>query len=287
MTDALQLPVGRFVSGDLTTKRTTGHDGKPLPEDKQRFEFGIAVNKTAPELPAIFATLQQEAMIQHGHVPAVQQFQLQGYSWKITDGDKPNAKGETNSNTAGHFVFWFSSSYPPRTCDQQNAQCDPATVKRGYFVDVVFNARNNGATGTQAGIYLNPEWVRLIAFGEEITGGRSAAVAFANAPVPTQLPPGASATPVASHAAPGMPAAAPVAQAVPVGVTGQPLPGNVAPGVVAPTAAPATPAPAPAQGLPTASPINAAQGLPAPAHDFVDSAITGQVPGQPLPGMPS
>lgn len=275
MTDALQLPVGRFVSGSLTEKRTTGHDGKPLAEDKQRFEFGVAVLKTDPALPQVFAALQAEAMTQHGQYPAVQQFQLQGYSWKVSDGDKPNQRGETNSDTAGCFVFWFSSGYPPRTCDQQNSNCDPSTIKRGYFVDVVFNVKNNGATGNQAGIYLNPEWVRLIAFGEEITGGRSAAEAFANAPVPTALPPGASPTPVAGHAAPGMPTTAPA-------------PGNVAPGAAQPPVNNAAPAPAPVQPSPTASPYNA-PGQPAPAHDFVQNA-TGQppvAPGQPLPGMPS
>jgi hypothetical protein len=265
MSNSIQLPVGRFVSGSITEKRTTGHDGKPLPEDKQRFEFGVAVDKNATELPAIFAQLQAVAMKQHAGYPSVTNFSLEGYSWKISDGDKPNAQGQVNADTARHFVFWFSSSYPVRTCDQQNTQCDPSMIKRGYFVDVVFNAKNNGATGQQAGIYLNPEWMRFIAYGQEIVSGRSAAAAF-GAPAPTTLPAGASATPLAGQAAPGMAPA--------------PVPGNVAPVAGQPTAAPATPAPTPAQGLPTASPTSAA---PAPAHDLVNNAVTGQ----PLPGMPS
>lgn len=293
MSNSIQLPVGRFVSGSITEKRTTGHDGKPLAEDKQRFEFGVAVDKNAPELPAIFGQLQAVAMEKHAGYPSVTNFSLQGYSWKISDGDKPNAQGQVNSDTAGHFVFWFSSSYPVRTCDQNNTQCDPNMIKRGFYVDVVFNAKNNEATGTQAGIYLNPEWLRFIAYGQEIVSGRSAAAAF-GAPAPTTLPAGASATPLAGQAAPGMapaPAAAPVAQAVPNAMTATMVaPGNVAPVAGQQIAAPATLAPAPAQGLSTASPGNVA---PAPAHDLVNAAVGQQpaapqaVPGQPLPGMPS
>lgn len=279
MSNSIQLPVGRFVSGSVTEKRKLDHRGDPLAEDKQRFEFGVAVDKNAPELPAVFGQLQAVAMEKHAGYPSVTNFQLQDYSWKISDGDKPNAKGQVNADTAGHFIFWFSSSYPVRTCDQNNTQCDPNMIKRGFYVDVVFNAKNNGSTGQQAGIYLNPEWLRFIAYGQEIVSGRSAADAF-GAPAPTTLPAGASATPLAAHAAPGV---APTPAAAP-------MPGNVAPVAGAPTAAPATPAPAPAQGLPTASPGNVA---PAPAHDLVNAAVGQQpaapqgVPGQPLPGMPS
>lgn len=269
MTDPILLPVGRFVSGSLTEVRTTGHDGKPLPEEKQRFEFGVAVRKDDPALPGVFQQLQAEAMINHGSNPAVTQFQLQGYSWKVSDGDRANSQGVKNDNTTGCYVFWFSSSYPPRTCDNQNTPNDPASIKRGYFVDVVFNAKNNGATGAQAGIYLNPEWVRLIAYGEEITAGRSAADAFGNAPAPSpsQLPPGASATPVSSTAAPGM-----SGNAAPASGAAQPTPNNAAP------------APAPAGSSPTASPSSA----PQPAHDIVQNATGQPGPnGGPLPGLPS
>lgn len=253
MTDLLNLPVGRFVSGSITEKRTTGHDGQPLPEDKQRFEFGVAVRKDDPGLPAIFGAMQAEAMTQHGGIPAVQNFQLDGYSWKVNDGDKPNRQGAVNENTTGCFVFYFSSSYPPQTVNAQNTMIDPTEIKRGYFVDVAFNVKNNGKTGGQAGVYVNPTHVRLIAFGEEIRGGVDANTAFANTPAPTNLPPGASATPVASTPAPG-------------------TAGNAAP---APAASPAQAAPAPNSA--TASPTNAA---PQPAHDFVQNAT---LPG----GMPS
>ena len=313
MSNSIQLPVGRFVSGSLTEKRTQGHDGKSIAEDKQRFEFGVAVDKNAPELPAIFGQLQAVAMEKHAGYPSVTAFQLQGYSWKISDGDKPNAQGQVNPDTARHFVFWFSSSYPVRTCDQNNTQCDPNMIKRGFYVDVVFNAKNNEATGTQAGIYLNPEWLRFIAYGQEIVSGRSAADAF-GAPAPTTLPAGASATPLAGQAAPGMapapaaapgmapaPAAAPGMAPAPAAAPGmapapaaapvaQAVPGNVAPVAGQQIAAPATPAPTPAQVSPTVSPGNAA---PAPAHDLVNAAVGQQpaapqaVQGQPLPGMPS
>ena len=265
MIDSLQLPVGRFVSGSLTDKRITDHNGKPqLDESKHRFEFGIAVDKNNPALPAIFGALHAEAMTQHAGHPSVANFTLAGYSWKVTDGDKPNRDGNVNANTAGHFVFWFSTSYAPNTCDQNNVQCDPKMIERGYFVDVVFNARNNGASGDQAGLYLNPEWVRFIAYGEKIATGRSAEQAF-GAPAPMgALPPGASATPLAGQPAPGV----------------APTPGNAAPAAVQPATNHAAPAPA------TASPTSA----PQPAHDLVQNA-TGQPAAAPavagLPGLPS
>jgi hypothetical protein len=258
MNDLLNLPVGRFVSGSITDKRTTGHDGQPLPEDKQRFEFGVAVRKDDAGLVAIFGAMKGEAASQHGALPAVQAFDLNGYSWKVTDGDKPNRKGQVNENTTGCYVFWFSSSYPPQTVNAQNTMIDATEIKRGYYVDVAFNVKNNGKSGQQAGIYVNPTHVRLIAYGEEIRGGIDANAAFANTPAPTSLPPGASATPVASTPAPGT-APAPA--------------GNAAP---APAASPAQAAPAP--NSVTASPTNAAP-APAPAHDFVQNAT---LPG----GMP-
>jgi hypothetical protein len=53
----------------------------------------------------------------------------------------------------------------------------------------------NGATGAQAGIYLNPNIVRLLGFGERIMSGPTPDQAFADRPA--ALPAGASATPVA------------------------------------------------------------------------------------------
>jgi hypothetical protein len=39
--------VGRFVNGSITEKRTKDSDNREIPLDKQRFEFGVAFEKTA------------------------------------------------------------------------------------------------------------------------------------------------------------------------------------------------------------------------------------------------
>jgi hypothetical protein len=248
MTENIITPVGRFVSGSLTERQKTDFDGKPIAEEDQRFSFGVAFRKDDPKINELFTYLHGAAMSnpQHAALPAVQAFDLGGYSWKIKDGDAPNAKGSVSENTKGHWVAYLSSSFPIKCCDASNAQIDAADVKRGFFVDLVVNAKSNGITDPKrAGIYLNPEWVRLIAFGPEIQGGIDAATAFASAPPPAQLPPGASATPLPGSAPsqsmmqpapgatplPGQPTPAPGTTPLP----GQPAPdfvNNVAPGVV-------------------------------------------------------
>ena len=233
-------PVGRFVSGSLTDLRTKDYQGRPL--DNPHYDFGVAIRKDDAALPAFLQGLTAYAKGAYAHAPTVQQHidgwlqTLAGFSMKITDGDKANQKGNVNENTRGCFVIWFSSNFEIQACNAQNTQIDPATIKRGWFVDVAGNAAINGLTDGNAGIYMNPNWVRLIAEGDEITGSVDPNTAFGGAPVPTQLPPGAR--PVGS--APAVPTAA--------GLPGTGLPG-----------APATPAPgaAPAPGLPgmaTASP---------------------------------
>lgn len=250
MTDNIVTPVGRFVSGSITEKRTTDYENRPLPEDKQTYQFGIAIRKDDPGIGAVFTYIHGVAASVHAAHPSVANFNLDGYSWKVKDGDKPNTKGVVGENVAGCYVFFFSSSYPVRTCDASNADIAPADVYRGCYVDMVINANNNDLQGDRAGIYLNPVFMRMVAHGKPILGGVDAATAFGNA-APAALPPGASATP--------LPGSAPSAV-----MTGAPTP-----------AAPAHTAPTPATSA------------PAPAHDFVQNATQQAAPSVPgLPGMP-
>jgi hypothetical protein len=191
-------PVGRFVSGSLTEKRTHDGSNRPIEPDKQRFEFGLAIAKNDPGLVPMLQGIAVFAKSQYAHAPHVatridQWFQtLDGFSMKVSDGDKPNTRGEVNKNMAGHFVIWFSSSFPPLAANAQNQQIDAATIKRGWYVDVAATCAVNGLTDHNAGIYMNPTCVRLIAEGEEILGGMTVENALANAPAaPTSLPPGA------------------------------------------------------------------------------------------------
>jgi hypothetical protein len=225
----------------------------------------------------VLGYIQGVAMQNHAHLPAVQNFTFDGYSWKIKDGDAPNREGRVNDATAGCWVFYFSTSYPINACDRRdpiNPKIDPSEIKRGYYVDLVMNATSNGLSGGQEGVYLNPVWVGFVAYGEEIRGGVDANTAFGGAQ-PAQLPPGASRTPLPGSApsgammgtAPGNPAPAPAAVLTAPNPAGSPLPG------------------------PTASPGNAP--APPPHHGFVDNATapaTAQpASAQPLrgPGLPS
>ena len=213
MTDTCITPVGRFVSGSLTEKRTTDYENRPLPEEKQHYAFGVAFTKTDPKMPEVFAYVQAAARQGHASLPAVENFDLNGYSWKIKDGDAPNARGEVSANTAGCYVFYFNSMYPVNCCDQTNATLPTEAIYRGCYVDMVISAKSNGLRGDKAGIYLNPNWMRFIANGEKITGGVDAKTAFGGH-TPAALPQGASANPVASSA-PSAAMTAPAAPAAP------------------------------------------------------------------------
>ena len=46
--DGLFTPGGRLVMGSLTEKDDKDYDGKAIPDEKQRYFFGVAVPKDAP-----------------------------------------------------------------------------------------------------------------------------------------------------------------------------------------------------------------------------------------------
>ena len=200
----MTTPVGRFVSGSLTETRKIDMDNRPIAEDKQQYEFGVAVRKDDPAIAGVLQSIGAHAWQEYAQFPQIQQiigqynFEARGFSWKIGDGDAPNRQGKKNENTAGCYVFYFKSSFAIRCCDQKNAEISAESIKRGYYVDVAFSVAGNGETGERAGIYINPQIVRFCAYGQEIVGGISANEAFGGAHAPTHLPPGASQTPLAS-----------------------------------------------------------------------------------------
>lgn len=286
----------RFVSGDMDKLRTEDHKKRPIAPDKQAFEFGLAVAKDNQALPAMFQAIcahlwqecaQQPAILQKIQT-AMQYFPLyvtshnphamDGFSWKIWDGDTPNEKGEVSEHTRGHWVFFFKSKFPITCGNSQNAEIPVTAIKRGDYVDVAFKCAWNGLTGAdEAGVYLNPQVVRLIFEGPAIGGGQiSVKDAFANTPQPQyQMPAGAKA-----------PGALPVTAANPMAMPG---------GAPIPTAAP-QPAPmtAPQPGFPGA-PTTPGPGAPAAFPAGNAPSPTG-FPGNPAvqphptfangPGMP-
>lgn len=276
------LPVGRFVSGSMTKKKTQTGRGQPIPENKQQFEFGIAISKTAPETQVFFQQLQQaahQAFVGTTYQATVGQYidnwfqTMAGFSMKIADGDKPAAStGKVNENTVGHFVVWFSSNYPP-TCFTMGGQpIDAASIERGYFVDGMcgINANSN-APGDGIGIYMNPDMIRFAKTGPVITGGPDFNAMLAKMPIPTGIDP--NATPVSSPpagVAPMQPAGAPQMGAPAQQPTTVPQPGAPAqPPMQPPASQPMVPqsqpmgAPAqPPMGVPATPPATPAGGAP-------------------------
>lgn len=272
MAEKLQFftPVGRFVSGDLTTKRDKDNQGRPIEPDKQRFEFGIAFAKTDPQIGQLIQQIAGFAYQEYSKVaPHIAQRvanwmqTLDGFSMKISNGDAPNSRGQVNPNTVGHWVFWFSTAIDVGgAIAPSNAQIPLDRIKRGYFVDIAGSVAINGLTDNNAGIYMNPTYVRLVAEGDEIVGGIDPQTLFANHAAPTQLPPGAR--PIGS--APALP------------------PGSGIPGVGMP-GMPGQPAAQPAMGMPGQPAAQPTQPQQAPAPGFTNPAM-GAPAGMPM-GAPA
>lgn len=226
----LQTPVGRLVTGSLTTPSLTDMHGKP--RAKPQFFYGIAVRKDDPALPELFGKTYQHAFAGYAQYPHIQDRMLTPrnpadphgqryiaigwaglqFAWKIEDGDapkvdrnNPTVPAAPNPLTVGCWVFKFSSIYAPRVVNGQNQVLDANQVAMGSFVDVAYNIEVNGKTDHTAGIYANPTFLRWLAYGQEIVRGPQPDQVFKGG-VPTALPPGASHTPIPPAGAPGGPA---------------------------------------------------------------------------------
>lgn len=310
-----QLPVGRMISGSVKELRTTDHQGQPLAEDAYHWYIGLAVEKSNPKVIEIIHNLF--GLAQRGYARDAGAMALiglglgpfgpgqKGFSWKVKDGDERNPDGTLkNEHGAGCFIFHLSNNFPIKVGNAQNVEIDPKTVERGYFVDASVSACVNEQTGDRAGIYLNLQAVRLIAYGEIIQGGQSLGQMFGDAPAQyAALPPGASAMPIAAPSMGGAPVPMQQPQPAPQMMpqqqmqpapVGMPLPGAVpqmqpapAPQMM-PQQQPQMMQPAPVAGmpLPGAVPQQAQYLQPGNVH-----AAAMPLPGAPVaqqqPNMPS
>jgi hypothetical protein len=269
-------PVGRIVWGSLYEPRTKDFDGNPLTKKHgpdagkpdQRFEFGLAVPKTAAHWAQeswgrIIWETAHAAFPGGDRSPAMSPT----FSWKITDGDSKVISAKSKSKIppceregyAGHWVLTFSSVFAPRIYDARDVNNPilmdlPNAIVPGYAVQVIGTVAGN--TGASPGIYLNHNAVGLRAYMPEIrTTGVDVTGKFGGA-----LPPGASTVPVGGFAASApAPAAVPPAYvapptaAAPVAVVPAPamlgIPPTLAP-PPPPAATPAAPARAPHKGIP-------------------------------------
>lgn len=250
-------PVGRLVWGSHTERQTSDYNGNQYDPGKGPFTFGVAIRKDNPDVAALLTGIYTQAVAGYpnnqnviGRINNEWQTAFANglFKFKIKDGDRPNDEGTLNPNTAGCWVFGFQTQQAPKATHwnvipgvPNNGEIDPKLIERGYYVDVSMSYRVNGLTDGNAGIYLNPNAVRLIAYGEKIEGGLSTEQAFAGAAAPSVAGlPGASLSPLAP--AGGLPAAAAAPVALPTAAA-----------VAAPVAAVAG-----MPGLPTASPASVA-----------------------------
>jgi len=267
-TQSILTPVGRIVWGNPTKPRPKLDNQTNAPVLKNgvqvmQWAFGLAI--PAAEFDAIlWPEMYREMATKYPQgAPA-------NFSWKFVDGaamdtNNPPRPYAEREGYAGHKVLVVSTeAFAPSIF-----KFNPATggfdvwsdVKTGDYVRVrlTFDAHTGKANtrGSVPGLYVNPQGIEFIGYGNAIISGPDAATMFGNAPRPA-LPPGASATPLAPAASPGMP----------------PVPGYPpqAPGApAAPAYAPPPPAAAPAPTLPP--------GMPGMPPALPNGAI-------PAPGMP-
>ncbi len=220
MTEIL-TPVGRMVQGDPFKSRNTNMEGKPLVnqkgEPRVEYFFAIAIPKTDPGWPAVHQVIQAEA--QTGFPGG--QFNLPTFSWKIVDGDLPaNVQKE---GFPGNWILRCTSGWAPKIYTERGSSIivNSEELKRGYYIRTLIKVKPNESS-TKPGVYLNPVLVERVGYGAEIQSGPDGAQVFGGTPV-TQLPPGASATPLA-NVTPISPGVAPPIAAVPPPIAATPPP---------------------------------------------------------------
>lgn len=266
------LPPGRVVQGSLYDLQTKDQQGRP--RDKPTIFFAVAVPKTDPGVAEVLSIINTTAWEHYKNIPHIaEQLKLGlgavNFAWKVEDGDA--VKNNGREGFAGCWVFRFSTSiYPVKTGDSNGNPIDPAMIKRGYYVDVVGNCAANELTDKNAGVYLNPNGVRLLGYGQEIQDGPTVGQMFANRPA--ALPAGASALPVAPANPGGAPA--PIA-----GTPGAPPPLGGTPAAPQPPAGPGF-----AGGVTPPPPMMVAPPAPAQTAEQISAALAAQLGVQHYPG---
>ena len=288
----IRLPRGRIVSGhpmklrDSTDPQTKQVKVNDRGEVKQECFFQVAIPKTEPALygaEGVFAQMAKAAGRAWPANPATDQF-----AWKVDDGDSPRLDRQTGQyvpradycrnmwlfNVKSH--GWVPKvHFQPAPGQPHQEMLDASMIKTGDYVDVGIKVEPNGAFGLQAGLYMNPSFVRFNEAGGAISTGGGASASdmdrmFAGQP---------------AHAPMAAPQQAPAP--APMGAPTYPQPGmNPAP---TPPVQGGMPAPAPvgAPVPPIAYPTNPVYPTNVqPAPDFVNGPVAPVAPVYPTaPGQ--
>lgn len=302
----VKTPVGRIVWGNpgkATIKKDQKgqpvlKDGKPV----EQWAFGLAIPK-AEFQQVVWPAMAQEA------ATGYPQGAPQAFSWKYKDGDNDRDRNGVPYNQregyAGCYVLTITTeSFAPPIfkLNPQKGAYDQLTgdqIKTGDFVACALSFKVNVPTDRThtPGLYVNPVAIDHVGYGQPIFNGPDAQQLFGGTQY--QLPPGASAAPVAAAGAPGMPGTmqpAPQPGGMPMQPQQpqyQPQPGQMQPQQPyqpQPGGMPGqTMQPAPQQPMQPAPQYQQPQPgqLPPPAHDFTQPGGTMpyQPQYQPQPGM--
>ena len=247
--DGLFTPGGRLVMGSLTERQDKDQQGAPIPAEDQAYFFAVAVPKSSPEVGPLVNQLWQMAATDYANMPLVMAQINMGlaapqFSWKVEDGDAPQVDPKTGlarptpEYIKGCFIFKFRTKFEIGACDVTGKDIARTAIKRGDYIDVMFNSQINGKVDHTAGIYLNPVAIRLLGYGEAIQSGVQASQAFAGrgaVAMGSQMPTAAGAA-MPAAAMPGAGAAMPAAAMT--GAVGMPMGNAPAQPAMVPAAAP-------------------------------------------------
>lgn len=293
LTGRLVFVIGDLFAGDVAKIYGT-QTPKVSPKTGQQYReygFGLAVPKTAFQDARWDAADFWQKLHQfvgskyNGQVPP-------NFKWKYIDGDtgvtQEGVKVNTKQGYPGHMVFTFKTTITPKFFKGEGpAENRVYTqisegIKCGDWVRVQASFDMN--LGANASVYLNPQAVEFVGYGEAIINAPSGAQTFGAGL--SFMPPGASATPLASSAP--MPSGLPAQLQQPA--WGQPpaqAPAQQAPlmnyGVMPAVHHPpqnVTPMPGMSQ-----QPVQPAWGQP-PAHQAPAQVPNYAQQGMPMPAMP-
>ncbi len=209
----IKTQVGRIVWGNPAKAQIKKYQegpqkGQPVLKD------GVPVNQWA------FGVAFPKAEFQRDIWPAMAQEAANGYpngtpqkfAWKYQDGDGIDSNGQPfnkREGYAGCYVLTVSTEAfaPPiyKWAGSSYVQLQPNEIKTGDFVALALTVKLNIPTDRTRtpSLYINPLGIEFVAYGQEIQNGPDPMALFGGQQ--RQLPPGASATPIAPNNNIGMP----------------------------------------------------------------------------------